>query len=119
MKFVKSPRNDIMATFKWFRWSAYAGPFCVVLTLCSSGAFGQSAEKDSPTVEKEIRDATTYLRSAPTKASLWHTRGQARLKLNDPVGALADFSEAIRLAPFEAEFRLSRARLYASQAQWP
>ena len=81
-------------------------------------AFGESAETNYATAETEVRELTVSLRNVPQKASLWRARGEARLKMSDPVGALADFSEAIRLAPFEPEYRLSRAKLLAAQGRW-
>ncbi len=69
--------------------------------------------------ETAVGELTVGLRKTPQNASLWHERGQARLKLSDQIGALADFSEAIRLAPFVAEYRSSRAQLLGLQGRWP
>src|SRR5665213_602195 len=104
---------------KWFRGLACARQVSTALIFCSIAAFGQTPEKDYNVAEQEVRDQTIALRSNPQKAILWYIRGGARLKLSDPVGALADFSEAIRLAPFDAGFRLTRAQLFATQERWP
>ena len=73
--------------------------------------------QDKSQAEKTVFELTQKLRAAPT-AELWHARAAARIEMEDPVGALADISEAVRLAPFEAGYRLVRARLTAGQGRW-
>src|SRR5689334_1378992 len=94
----------------------------VALLLAHSGlevVAGEQLSDTGPSAnDAEVRELTLQLRASPQKAALWHARGRARVKLNDTVGALADFSEAIRLASFEPGFRLSRAKLYAERGLW-
>ena len=68
--------------------------------------------------EKIIREVTEKLRAAPQKADLWHARAKARMEMDDPLGAISDASEAVRLAPFEPDYRFTRASLLVAQARW-
>src|SRR5262245_27886564 len=68
--------------------------------------------------EKRIQELTAQLKAAPQKHELWHARAKARVDFRDPLGALGDAAEAIRLAPFEPEYRALRATLFAGQGRW-
>ena len=83
--------------------------------MLARGAPQSAAES----LDEQLSAQTTALKVQPQNAALWHARGQTRLKLHDPSGAVGDFTEAIRLDPFKADFRLSRAGLLAAQADWP
>jgi tetratricopeptide (TPR) repeat protein len=70
------------------------------------------------TLDEMLCAQTVALQAQPGNAALWQARGQTRLKLEDTVGALEDYSEAVRLDPFKVDYRLSRARLLADRGAW-
>jgi tetratricopeptide (TPR) repeat protein len=90
----------------------------ICLALSVLGTQMRGADGGSPSADEQLAALTAALQAQPQNAALWHARGKMRLQLSDPVGALADCSEAIRLDPFKLDFRLSRARLLAAGAQW-
>jgi tetratricopeptide (TPR) repeat protein len=80
---------------------------------------GQSISASTTSyTEEQLNSQTTALRAQPQNAALWYARGQTRVQLHDPAGAVSDFTEAIRLEPFKADFYVSRARLLAQQGNW-
>ena len=80
-----------------------------LVTLCTL-ALGVDVAR-AQDLDTRLVEVTTRLAATPTVAGLWHQRAQLRLEHGDRVGALADVSEAIRLAPFDPEPRTVRARL--------
>jgi tetratricopeptide (TPR) repeat protein len=82
-------------------------------TLCA-----QERPPDQAAAETELLKVTQNLKAMPLNGTLWYARGQLRLQLLDPVGALGDFSESIRLDPFNVDSRVSRGRLWAAQNRW-
>src|SRR5262245_498010 len=82
---------------------------------CHVASAGQEKEAAAEKTEQAL---TQQLKSAPQTADVGHARAKARIEMDDPVGALADVSEAIRLSPFDPEMRLTRARLLAAQGRW-
>jgi predicted Zn-dependent protease len=69
---------------------------------------GQSRPSDG-----EIKKINDRLAARPDEAFNWQARAVLRLRLGDRSGALADYHEAVRLAPNNAPFRYQRGRLHA------
>ena len=55
----------------------------------------------------------------PDLPSAWNNRGVARVRLGDLEGAVLDYTEAMRLAPNDAEFVFNRANAYAAGGNLP
>jgi tetratricopeptide (TPR) repeat protein len=93
---------------------------CTITFLtCNAVVVAQTTPKASATnADARLTSQTTALQAQPQNAALWHARGETKCWLNDPAGAISDFTEAIRLDPFKADFYLSRARLLAQQGKW-
>ena len=100
------------------QWSRTLAVLFIGCCLAGPGRAQPAPAALAAAAEQEVRYLTSQLRDDPQQAKIWHARGLARLKLADAAGAGADFSEAIRLAPFNAEFRTSRARLGCAEAHW-
>ena len=92
----------------------------VTLLLCLRGAAPLAADAAAGYAEggKRLVELTGQLRAEPRRADLWRARAQLRVQMADPVGALRDISEAIRLEPHKPELRLVRAELLAGQGAW-
>ncbi|MGA2258285.1 MAG: tetratricopeptide repeat protein [Thermoguttaceae bacterium] len=63
-------------------------------------------------VQKEIARQTAAIVANPRSSDAYLKRSMAYERLNDSIRALADASEALRLAPDNAQLRLRRALLY-------
>ena len=55
---------------------------------------------------------------APADSAAWSNRGNVRLALGDPEGAIADQTEAIRLEPEAIDPHLNRGTAEEALAQW-
>src|SRR5947207_10241044 len=96
--------------------AAYVAVLLGVMTLPAHGGDAEGTRQADG--EGLVKDLTKQLAAAPQDASLWHKRAKARLAFEDPVGAAVDASEAIRLAPFVADYRVTRAQLLAVAGRW-
>jgi tetratricopeptide (TPR) repeat protein len=78
--------------------------------------FGQCA---APDINKAIRGCTAVIKAAPaskaTIAKAYFNRGKAHAKRGAPAAAVADFSEAIRLSPKNADAHCERGASYEAQ----
>lgn len=64
--------------------------------------------------DKAAHNASLALRLDPLNATAWGTRGAARRKLEDHLGAIRDYDEAIKLEPDNASLYLNRGVAWSS-----
>lgn len=75
----------------------------------------RGAGHSAQVLEQNMGGATRE--EAPTDASGFARRGAARLARQDYAGAIADYSEAIRLDPVQGDYLEQRARAYAGNGR--
>lgn len=72
--------------------------------------------------KKEFKDAFTgadrVLAADPRNTDALNLRGLAKIELQDPVGALADFDAAIAIDPAFSKAYINRARLFCAQRRF-
>jgi tetratricopeptide (TPR) repeat protein len=71
---------------------------------------GQSVDRAVEECTLAIADLTRAIRIDPDNAMAYFER--ARTRVNDEEGELADYDEAVRLAPESADYRFSRGCAY-------
>jgi tetratricopeptide (TPR) repeat protein len=124
---------DLSAPKRGARWNALAGVAAMVVgaaalvaVLAISARLPATAWKDcnEGTYEDRFRGCTAIIEraadeSAERRATAYLRRGSAREDVNqDLAGAVADYSEAIRLAPDRAEAYGRRGLAYARQGEF-
>ncbi len=61
---------------------------------------------------------TALVEQLPQEAAVWSNRGNVRVRQNNLDGAVADYSEAIALAPTEPDPYLNRGAVWEAMGQW-
>ncbi|WP_083785045.1 tetratricopeptide repeat protein [Synechococcus sp. PCC 7335] len=100
----KSATNSYTVSLDWekvgeLREAAFAAT--------QAGEFDLAEEKWSELIEQ-----------LPEAAPLWSNRGNVRVRRNDLAGAIADYNQAITLAPTEPDPYLNRGALREAMGEW-
>jgi tetratricopeptide (TPR) repeat protein len=93
----------------------------LVLTACSSATPGEKLDRrgqKQKNPDKAISDFTGAIELEPDRAEYWLHRGDARARQGDLPGAVADYSQSIKLEPTASAFThraRARERLHLSE----
>ncbi|HZV02864.1 MAG TPA: tetratricopeptide repeat protein [Planctomycetota bacterium] len=93
----------------------------LLVAACSSATQGQKLDKrgqKQKNPDKAISDFTSAIELEPDHAEYWLHRGDARARQGDLAGAVADYSQSIKLEPTAAAHThraRARERLHLSE----
>ena len=101
---------------------AWLMPTLLALLLGTTGLADQFHQALEASQQGRIAEALSLwdgvIERAPADSAAWSNRGNVRLALGDPEGAIADQSEAIRLEPEAIDPHLNRGTAEEALKQW-